>query len=115
MNISDMSTEKAFECMARMVPYVVEIENDPNVAEAKRKLRDKSGDITNGDFMLDIYPLLMRDHQEALCGIIAAMSNKTVDEVKAQPWKESFAAIKAGFTKEFFDFFPFAVRLVASV
>lgn len=114
MNISEMSTEKAFECMARMVPYVVEIENDPNVVEAKRKLTDKAGELTNGDFMLDIYPLLMRDHREALCGIVAAMEDKTIDEVKSQPWKETFAAIKAGFTKELFDFFPFAVRLVAN-
>ena len=114
MNISEMSTEKAFECMARMVPYVVEIENDPNVAEAKRKLQDKGSELTNGDFMLDIYPLLMRDHSEALCGIVAAMSDKTVDEVRTQPWKETFAAIKAGFTKELFDFFPFAMRLVAN-
>ena len=114
MTISDMSTEKAFECMARMVPYVVEIENDPNVAEAKRRLQDKGGDLTNGDFMQDIYPLLMRDHRHALCGIVAAMEDKTIDEVKAQPWKETFTAIKAGFTKELFDFFPFALRLVVN-
>ena len=114
MKLSDMSTEKAFECMARMVPYVVEIENDPAIAEAKRKMTEKSGEVTNGDFMLEIYPLLMRDHLDALCGIIAAMEGKTAGEVKAQPYKETFAAIKAGFTKELFDFFPFAVRLVAN-
>ena len=115
MNISQMSTEKAFECMVRMVPYVVEIMSDPAVAEAKAKLKEKDGELTGGDFMLAMYPLLMRDHAEALCGIVAAMSEKTPDEVKAQPLGETLAALGAGITKELFDFFPFAVRLVASM
>ena len=115
MKLSKMSTDKAFECMARMVPHVVEIVSDPNVAEAKKRLTDKGSELTNGDFMLEIYPLLMRDHHGALCGIVAAMEGKTPEEVMAQPYTETFAAIKAGFTKELFDFFPFAMRLVAGV
>ena len=114
MKLSEMNTEKAFACMARMVPYVAEIMGDPNVAEAKRKLGEKAGELTNGDFMAAIYPLLMRDHGEALCGIVAAMDDRTVEEVKAQPYKKTLAAIRADFTRELFDFFPFAVRLVRS-
>lgn len=114
MKLSEMNTEKAFECMARMTPYVAQIMSDPAVAEAKRKLHDKGGELTNGDVMLGLYPLLMRDHSEALCGIVAAMEGRTLDEVKAQPYKKTFAAIRAGFTQELFDFFPFAVRLVLS-
>ena len=115
MKLSDMTTEKAFACMARMVPHVAEIVGDPAVTEAKRKLHDKAGELTNGDFMLAIYPLLMRDHCEAVCGIVAAMSEKTVEEVKAQPFEETLAAIREGFTEELFSFFPFAVRLAYSM
>lgn len=115
MNISEMNTEQAFECMVRLVPYVTEIEGDAQIVEMKKKMREKGEALTNADFMAAIYPLLMRDHRDAVFGIVAAMTEKTVEEVKTQPYKETFAAIKAGFTKELFDFFPFAVRLVANV
>ena len=115
MKLSDMTTEKAFACMARMVPHVAEIVGDPAVAEAKRKLHDKAGELTNGDFMLAIYPLLMHDHCEAVCGIVAAMSEKTLEEVKARPYKKTLAAIMTGFAEDFFDFLPVAVRLAYSM
>lgn len=113
MDISEMPTERAFECMARMAPYVAEIAGDARLAEAKRALREKEGGATNGDFMAAIYPLLMREHREAVCGIAAALSGRSVAEVKAQPYRETFEAMQAGFTGELFDFFPFAVRLAA--
>lgn len=115
MKISQMPTEKAFECMARMVPYVVKIEKDEKVIAARRALQEKKGEVTGGDFMLSIYPILLLEHGDALCGIVAAMSGKTPEQVAKQPLEETFAAIREGFTRELFDFFPFAVRLVASV
>ena len=114
MKLSDMTTEKAFACMARMVPHVAQIMSDPAVAEAKQKLIAMDDELTGGDVMLAIYPLLMRDHCEAVCGIVAALSDKTLEEVKAQPFEETLAAIREGFTEELFSFFPFAVRLVRS-
>lgn len=114
MNISDMPTERAFECMARMAPCLAEIAGDPKIAEAKRALREKDGAPTYADFMQAVFPLLMREHRDAVCGIVAAMTEKTVEEVRTQPYKETFAAIGEGFTKELFDFFPFALRLAAS-
>ena len=115
MSISQMSTDKAFECMARMVPYVVEILGDPKLAEVKKRFDEKGDELTNGDFMLEAYPLLLRDHREALYGIVAAMSDKSMAEVKDQSFAETFNIIREGFTKELFDFFPFARRLAANV
>ena len=114
MKIYEMSTERALECMTKIVPHMVEIVSDPQVAEVKKMLLEKGAQATNSDVMEAIYPLLMDKHRDAVCGMIAAMSDKTVDEVKKQPWQESFAQIKAGFANELFDVFPYAVRLFFS-
>ena len=114
MKISQMPTEQAFECMVRMVPHVAAIASDEKIIAARRSLREKDG-ATAADFMLSVYPILLGEHADALCGIVSAMSGKTEEQVRAQPLEETFAAIREGFTKELLDFFPFAVRLVASV
>lgn len=115
MSISQMSTDKAFECMARMVPYVVEIAGDPKLVEAKKELAEKGGELAYSDFMLAVYPMLLCEHKDALYGIVAAMSDKTVDEVKRQPSGETFSVMRENSTKELFDFFPFAVRLAGNM
>ena len=114
MKISEMSTERAFECMARMAPHVAQIIGDEKIVEQRDKLLKKNNRITNAEFMQAICPLMLKEHNDALCAIVAALSDKTADEVKAQPWSETFEEIKDGFTRELFDFFPFAVRLVLS-
>ena len=115
MKLSEMNTEKAFACMAHMVPYVAEIVGDPNVAEAKKKLIDRGDELTGADAIQIIYPALMRDHSEALCGIVAAMEDRTVEEVKAQPLEETLTAIRAGVAEDFFDFLPVATQLAYSM
>ena len=55
--------------------------------------------------MLAVYPMLQCDHKDALYGIVAALSGKTVDEVKEQPSGEMLSAIRENSTKEQFGFF----------
>lgn len=111
MNISEMNTDKAFECMARMVPYVAEIERDPEIAAAKEALREK-GDVSTGDVIEAVMPMMLGKHQKAMFGILGALEDKTPEEIAQQPYAATIAAIKGDMTKDFFDFLPFAYRLV---
>ena len=93
--------------------------SDPQVAEARKKLLEKGAQTTNGDVMATVYPLLMDKHRGAVCGMIAAMSGKTADEVRAQPLGETMTVIRAGFTGELFRFFAvcraFGAQIVADL
>ena len=72
MRISEMTTEQAFECMARMVPYVTEIERDQEVVNVKEKLREaakqEDGDLTTGDVIEATMPLILEKHRNAFFG-----------------------------------------------
>lgn len=113
MRISDMTTEQAFACMARMVPHVAEIERDEELAAAKEALRHKGGDnVTTGDVIDAVMPLMLGKHKQAVFGILGALEDKQVKEIAGQPYAATIAAVKADMTKEFFDFLPFVYRLV---
>ena len=118
MRISEMTTEQAFECMARMVPYVTEIERDQEVVNVKEKLREaakqEDGDLTTGDVIEAAMPLILGKHRNAFFGILGALEGKKPEEIAKQPYAQTVAAVKADLTKEFFDFLPSAARLVSN-
>ena len=126
MKISEMNTGRAFECMARMAPHVVEIMSDPQLAKAKQRImsaRDGASNeagaagatgMTAGDLMTAVYPLLMDTHREAMLNIAAALGGKTLEEVREQPLGETMELMREGFTGELFDMFPIVMRMVLS-
>lgn len=110
----EMDTEKAFECMAKLVPYVTEIERDAEVIEAKKRLTDPNNTETrNSDVMEAVLPLMLQKHREAVFAIVGIVMDKTAEEVSKQPWKVTLGVLKSGAMNDLYDFFPFAVQLVA--
>ena len=133
MKIPQMNAGQAYECMVRMVPHAAELVCDPQIAEVRKSLLSghspahevaatdakeahaaeplrtgrgpADGQSKVWNFMAKAYPLLLGKHRRALLGIVAALSGKTVDEVRAQPLGETMTVIRAGFTGELFGFF----------
>ena len=101
--ISEMNTERAFECMARMAPHAAELVSDPQLAKLKKRLLSQQSQVW--DFMAEAYPLVLDKHREAMLSIAAALSGKTADEVREQPLGGTAALMREGFTGELFRFF----------
>lgn len=113
MKIREMPTDRAFECMARMVPFFTEIGRDPKVVEAKRKLIDiGKDDATMTDVIDAVMPVILTRHRETLYGVLALIGDRKPEEIASQPYEETVAMIRGDLNKEFFDFLSFASRLV---
>lgn len=115
MKLSEMSSARAFECMARMVPHVAAIERDPEVAAARQRMLDRGlEEATMGDVIDAVMPVILERHAEAVFGIVGALEGKTPAQIAGQPCAKTIAAMREGLTQEFFDFLSFASRLVMS-
>lgn len=109
MKLSEMNTDQAFACMVRMAPYAAQLV-DALAPEKKRVLEDSEASAS--DAINAFVPLLLSEHKEALYGLLGAMDGKTPEEIERQPYAQTMAIIKGDVTREFFDFFGFAVQLV---
>ena len=105
MRISEMSTERAFACMARMVPYAAGgLCAQPVSRERGGESRLPREAVTaRAAALLGIEPGSAGGHSPVL-GIVAALSGKTLDEVRAQPLGETMAVIRTDFDGELFRF-----------
>lgn len=106
----NISTEKGFDLMAEILPYMAEILNDPDGDAAVKDLRKKGKDAESGDVMSALMPIFLIKHREATCRIAAAYSGKTYEEVLAQPLADTVAALRNGVTSDFIDFFVFCMH-----
>ena len=104
-----MKTEIAFDMMSKILPDVVEIINDPKLTNAKAAA--KAANKTFKQAMPELLPLFLEDHREAVLRIFAAVQEKSVEDVKAQPFKETTIAAVAGVMEEVMLFFGFCLRM----
>lgn len=105
-----ISTEKGFDLMAEILPYMAEILNDPDGDEAVKPLREKGKNAESGDVAAKLMPIFLTKHREATMHIAAAYSGKSYEEVCTQPLTATVAALRNGVTSEFIDFFVFCMH-----
>ena len=111
MKLNEMTAEKAFEAMGRMIPHVTAILEDPAVADCKKMLKDKK---ENGAKLFSsVMPLMLVKHSDHIFGVVAAATGTTEADVKKLPMSE----LKATFEEAWADvlgFFPLCLRLVVN-
>lgn len=91
--ISQLTTDEALDVFCELTPHINEIVSDDELlSEIKRKL-DKNGDskLTRGELLLfgvekinKIIPIVLKKKRDALLGIIAAMTDSELEDIKKQ-------------------------------
>lgn len=110
-----MTTEMSFDVMQNILPYVVEINGDEEIQNAKKAYIGENGN--NDPYMLmnALLPLLLARHRKAVYILMGSVCGKTAEEVAAQDFKTTLADWKAAteFVGEMAGFFVPAARMVA--
>ena len=106
-----MNTEKGFDLMADVLPYIAEILNDPDCDDAVADLREKGPNAESGDLISKLLPIFITKHRSALYSIAAAFAGKTVEAVREQPLAVTVADLNGGCTGEMMAFFVWCLRM----
>ena len=90
-----MRTDIAIEKLCNIVPFVADIaENLKSNQEMKDFILQYNADKTNKVFMIRILPLLFKHYNSQIFEVLALLNDKTVEDVKAQPFGETYNQIK---------------------
>lgn len=108
MKLSEMKTQDAFEAMVTMLPHVTAILEDTDLAEEKQKIKDKKA--TGAQSFGAIMPLVIGRHGDDMVSIVAAVTGKTVQEVRDMPMSEMQEEFDEAW-KDVLGFFPLCLRL----
>lgn len=91
MKISQLSTEQALDALCEIAPYVTEIVADEELMENLGKAIGNTEGMTRAGVMMlgaerisKIVPILLKKKREAVLGIVAAVEQKSVEEIVAQ-------------------------------
>ena len=112
MKISEMSTEQGFDVMEKLVPYVNEIVSDEEVGKIAAAYRESRN---AADSMGQLFPLMVQKHRDALYGMVAVTSGKTVEEVRKQPLSKTKEGFDAALCDDVIDFFILFLRMAVRV
>ena len=105
-----MDTKTTFEMMEKILPDVTRILNDSVVQQAKHDIKDNK--VSAVGSMEVIMTALLDGHADAVYNIIAALSDKTVEEVQQQDFKKTLAVWTNGTIDEMMSFFMPLLRMV---
>lgn len=112
-----LNSEKAFD----MLPHVVDIYDKLNIDAYRKeamkkheKAKKKGETVSQLDAGIDVFKYIIKNSgkvKEEFFAIVAIFEDKTVDEVKAQPFINTLTTFKEVFTdKELTDFFKSAMQ-----
>ena len=104
-----MKTIDSFDMMEKLLPDIVELLSDEDIVQFKEETRSGKK-IKAEEAINSLLPLFVVKHKDATLRIVAAVSDKTVDEVKEQPLAVTTADFK--FIDEVYGFFASCLRLV---
>lgn len=103
MKLSEMSTDKALEVMANMLPAVSRVMSNEKVAALFAPDKDKE---QNGiKFFFDLAVVLLKECKDDAAEIIGALCGKTAEQVKKQNILVTAKDIMGCYDKELADFF----------
>ena len=90
-----MRTDFAIEKLCNIVPFIADIAEDlKNNQEMKDFIFQYNADKTNKVFMIRILPLIFKHYNNQIFEILAVINDKTVEDVKAQPFNETYNQLK---------------------
>ena len=103
MKLSEMSTEKALEVMANMLPAVSRVMSNEKVAALFAP--DKGKDQNGIKFFFDLAVTLLKECKDDAAEIIGVLCDKTTEQVKKQNILVTAKDITSCYDKELADFF----------
>ena len=135
MKLSDLSTDKALDVLCELTPYAANIMEDEKILSSLgdfmsesvsvKKSRESEG---NGEEncnentasvtgirmfggMVKNIPLLLKTHRPDVYGILSVLNEKSVEEIAAQPVRETVGQMREAFQDEdLMAFFKPSVR-----
>lgn len=113
MKISEMTTEQAFDCMCVITPYVANITADEKLLNILKDKIQIGKSVSKAEIMVfgakklaEIVPLVLKDHKQDVFDILAALNEKTPEEISKQNIIETMKQIRKCVTDEdLIDFF----------
>lgn len=107
MKLSELSTDYALDVLCELTPYVSSIASDEAMVAAVGKVVDTSGEMNlfgKGlllvERMGEIIPTLLRTHRADVYGILSVLNEKSVNEIAAQPVRDTIRQVREVFQDE---------------
>lgn len=101
MKISEMTTERAFETLCIITPYIINISADENLSKILKEKITGGKKMSKAEIMVygakkvsEIVPLILKDHKEDVFGVLSALNGKTPDEVAKQNILETMKQVR---------------------
>lgn len=104
-----MNTKMQFDVMAKALPYAAELMECQELKDFKAELKGKT--MSNGEVMKQLLPIFLVTHQDAVVGLLGALSGKDGEEVLEQDWEETKKLMESPVLNDLYDFFTFSVRM----
>lgn len=96
-----MRTDVAIEKLCNVAPVVADLaEKLSKDTEFKSLVLSTKENVNNTVFLLKALPLLLKNYAAEAYEILSIWNEKSVDEIKAQPFAETVKQIKALFADE---------------
>ena len=102
MRLSELSTDRAADVLCELTPYINNIITDENLKEQISGKIKLTGGETKAEIVAmgiekinKLVPIILKSHKDDTFGIIAAVNETTVDEIKSQNVLKTMAQIKA--------------------
>lgn len=96
-----MRTDVAIEKLCNVAPVVADLaEKLSKDTEFKSLVLSTKENVNNTVFLLKMLPLLLKNYAAEAYEILSIWNDKSVEEVKAQPFAETVRQIKALFADE---------------
>lgn len=118
MKLSEMNGEELSVCLCKIAEPLERIGSDKKTTEAFQEISNfiKSGmnNIQQTTMMIGKFvPLLLGDHREDTFAILAAINDKTVEEIRSQNGMQTIKELKNALADpDLMDFFTSSVRTV---
>lgn len=108
MKISQMTTNQAADALVKISAHTSNILDDPDMRELiKDTAKTGKKDATNGwsKILTKLVPCCLQKHREDLFAIIAALDDKTAEDVGKLKLIETLNILRESVDKELLDFF----------
>lgn len=106
MKLSEMATDTAREVLCNLAVPLGALAENPAVDEFYKKFkREELTPALAIKCACRLVPVLLRDNAEETYAVLACLTEKPVEVIRAQPLAETVKDAKRVFDKEFFDFF----------
>lgn len=106
-----MRVDVGFDMMERTLPYLAELLDDADFKTAVEGMRKGFATRPVGSLMVSMLPYFIREHRDAVIGLIAALKGCTIDEAKDMELHEAVDVLQDLFVEDMCRFFLCCLRM----